>query len=85
MLVEFAHGDIDQPVIIGELYHGTALPPFHEGEHSNANHSDALSGIHTHTLDGKADGTWVLDDAPAQLRHSLQHSQSQADLSLHSS
>lgn len=82
VLVEFAQGDIDQPVIIGQLYHGNALPPFNAGEDSSANHPGALSGIHTQTLDGQPAGTWVLDDAPQQLRHSLQHTQANSQLNL---
>ncbi|WP_053102419.1 type VI secretion system Vgr family protein [Thiopseudomonas alkaliphila] len=82
VLVEFAQGDIDQPVIIGQLYHGNALPPFNAGEDSSANHPGALSGIHTQTLDGQPAGTWVFDDAPQQLRHSLQHTQANSQLNL---
>lgn len=74
VLVEFTLGDIDRPLVVGQLYNGTNLPPFHAGDHSNANHPGSLSGIHTQSLDGGLTASWVLDDAPGQLRQGLSHS-----------
>lgn len=82
VLIEYAHGDIDQPVIVGQLYNGKAEPPFAAGEDSHANHPGTLSGVRTQTLDGDPSATWVLDDASGQLRHSLHHHIADSGLSL---
>ncbi|WP_160291542.1 type VI secretion system Vgr family protein, partial [Lysobacter sp. A03] len=42
VLVEFLHGDIDQPVITGQLYNGNVAPPFALADASN--HPGPLSG-----------------------------------------
>jgi type VI secretion system secreted protein VgrG len=41
VLVEFLHGDIDQPVITGQLYNGEVAPPF---AHPQKTESPARSG-----------------------------------------
>ncbi|EIL94568.1 type VI secretion system tip protein TssI/VgrG, partial [Rhodanobacter sp. 115] len=82
VLVEYAHGDIDQPVVVGQLYNGPATPPFAAGENSGANHPGTLSGVQTQTLDGQPGSRWVLDDASGQLRHSLNHSVADSQLNL---
>ncbi|KGM54793.1 hypothetical protein N799_08520, partial [Lysobacter arseniciresistens ZS79] len=66
VLVEFLHGDIDQPVITGQLYNGEVAPPFALADASN--HPGTLSGLHSRSLDGSGTQQWVLDDAPGQLR-----------------
>ncbi|MDO1530433.1 type VI secretion system Vgr family protein [Fulvimonas sp. R45] len=82
VLVEYAHGDIDQPVVVGTLYNGQAAPPFAAGEGSSANHPGTLSGLQTQTLAGQPGARWVLDDASSQLRHSLAHSVADSQLNL---
>lgn len=82
VLVEYAHGDIDQPVVVGQLYNGPATPPFAAGEGSGANHPGTLSGVQTQTLDGQPGSRWVLDDASGQLRHSLGHTLADSQLNL---
>jgi type VI secretion system VgrG family protein len=82
VLVEYAHGDIDHPVVVGQLYNGPATPPFAAGENSGANHPGTLSGVQTQTLDGQNGSRWVLDDASGQLRHSLNHSVADSQLNL---
>jgi type VI secretion system secreted protein VgrG len=82
VLVEYAHGDIDQPVVVGQLYNGTAAPPFAAGESGSANHPGTLSGVQTQTLDGQPSATWVLDDAGGQLRQTLSHSLANSQLSI---
>ncbi len=82
VLVEYAHGDIDQPVVVGQLYNGTAAMPFAAGEGSGANHPGTLSGIHTHTTDGEPSASWVLDDASGQLRHRVGHAIADSRLEL---
>lgn len=69
VLVEFLHGDIDQPVITGQLYNGEVAPPFALTDASN--HPGTLSGLHTQSLDGSGTQQWVIDDAPGQLRQRL--------------
>ncbi|MBE1161896.1 type VI secretion system Vgr family protein [Dyella acidiphila] len=82
VLIEFDHGDIDQPVIVGQLYNGQNLPPFSAGENSTANHPGTLSGVQTQTLDGRPGNQWVLDDASGQLRHALSSSVADSSLNL---
>ncbi len=69
VLVDFLHGDIDQPVITGQLYNGRVAPPFALADGSN--HPGTLSGLHTRSLDGSGTQQWVIDDAPGQLRQRL--------------
>jgi type VI secretion system VgrG family protein len=82
VLVEYTHGDIDQPVVVGQLYNGRAAPPFAAGENSDANHPGTLSGVQTQGLDGRNASRWVLDDASGQLRHSLSHTLTDSRLDL---
>ena len=87
MLVEFLHGDIDQPVVTGQLFNGEVAPPFAwadaaQGSASGAGAGSAgapasnhpappLSGLHTQSLDGSGTQQWLIDDAPGQLRQRL--------------
>ena len=69
VLVEFLHGDLDQPRITGQLYNGDVAPPFALVDASN--HPGTLSGLHSQSHDGGGSQQWVLDDATAQLRTRL--------------
>lgn len=80
VLVEFLHGDIDQPVITGQLYNGKIAPPFALADASN--HPGTLSGLHTQSLDGGDTQQWVIDDAPGQLRQRLHTSLADSRLEL---
>lgn len=71
VLVEFLHGDIDQPRITGQLYNGDVAPPFAAGIDGGANHPGTLSGLHTRGHDGGGTQQWVIDDTPGQLRTRL--------------
>jgi type VI secretion system secreted protein VgrG len=82
VLIEYDHGDIDQPVIVGQLYNGQNTPPFAAGENSTANHPGTLSGMQTQTLDGQPSNQWVLDDASGQLRHAVSSSVANSALNL---
>ncbi|QOW21541.1 type VI secretion system Vgr family protein [Novilysobacter avium] len=80
VLVEFLYGDIDQPVITGQLYNGKVAPPFALADASN--HPGTLSGLHTQSLDGGDTQQWVIDDAPGQLRQRLHTSLADSRLEL---
>ncbi|OAN11070.1 hypothetical protein A3K86_19040 [Photobacterium jeanii] len=45
VLVDFVNGDPEQPIICGSLYNASQPPPYNRGN---------LSGIRTHSLEGKA-------------------------------
>ncbi|VWB07723.1 type IV secretion protein Rhs [Burkholderia lata] len=74
VVVGFDSGNIDMPVVLGQLYGGRVQPPFAAGEGSSANHAGVLTGMQTQTLDGTAGSRWVMDDASGQLRHELGNS-----------
>src|SRR5690606_16787020 len=71
VLVEFAHGDIAQPRVTGQLYNGEVAPPFAGGIDGPSNHPGTLSGLHTRSHDANGTQQWVLDDTPGQLRTRL--------------
>ncbi|MDR8068320.1 type VI secretion system Vgr family protein [Burkholderia cenocepacia] len=74
VVVGFESGNIDAPVVLGQVYGGRVRPPFSAGEGSDANHSGTLTGLQTQTLDGQPGSRWVMDDAAGQLRHELSNS-----------
>ena len=80
--VQFIEGDIDRPVIVGQLYNGADTPPFSAGVDSGVNHPGVISGLHSHALDGAGFNQWVLDDAPGQLRMRLLSSYASSQLNL---
>ncbi len=82
VLVEFLHGDIDQPRITGQLYNGEVAPPFAGGIDGPSNHPGTLSGLHTRSHDGDGSQQWVLDDTPGQLRTRLHTSLADSRLEL---
>ena len=75
VLVDFSDGDIDRPVITGQLHNGQDAPPWPAGIDSGANHPGTLSGWHSQTLGPSQDQSgvnqWVIDDATGQLRQRL--------------
>lgn len=82
VLIEYLHGDIDQPVIVGQLYNGEHTPPYAAGVDAPANHIGTVSGIKTKGLDGAHEQHWVVDDAPGQLRHELHSDLADSQLAL---
>ncbi|MFN3298056.1 type VI secretion system Vgr family protein [Caldimonas sp.] len=68
VLVDFVEGDIDRPVIVGQLYNECDAPPYAAGQDSGVNHPGTISGWLSHGLDGGHHNSWVLDDATGQLR-----------------
>ncbi len=81
--IDFLDGDIDRPVVSGQLPNGQDTPPFSAGEDAGVNHPGFISGMHTHRLDSVGDfNQWVVDDAPSQLRMRLMSSFSMTELGL---
>ena len=85
VLIDFIDGDMDQPVVVAQLYNGQDMPPFAAGVDAGVNHGGTISGWHSHNLAaGKDDqdndaaqtggggyNQWVLDDTTGQLRMRL--------------
>lgn len=82
VLVEFLHGDIDQPRVTGQLYNGEVAPPFAGGIDGPSNHPGTLSGLHTRAHDAQGTQQWVLDDTPGQVRTRLHTSLADSRLEL---
>ncbi|MFN7693848.1 MAG: DUF2345 domain-containing protein [Burkholderiales bacterium] len=83
VLIGYVEGDIDRPVIQGQLYNAQYRPPWAAGEGSGANHPGTLSGLISQGL-GKEQTSnhWLLDDTPSQLRTRVASSHAGAELSL---
>jgi len=75
VLVDFIDGDIDRPIVIGQLHNGPHTLPWPAGAGSQANHPGTLSGWHHPLLDdqGGTSGAnqWLIDDSQGQLRMRL--------------
>jgi type VI secretion system secreted protein VgrG len=82
VLVDFIDGDMDRPVIVGQLYNGTDLPPFAAGVDSGVEHAGVLSGFHSNNFDGSGYNQLVTDDTPGQLRTRLATSTAATELNL---
>jgi type VI secretion system VgrG family protein len=82
VIVEFIDGDIDQPVVAGQLYNDADLPPWSAGENGDANHAGVLSGWHSQGLDGAGRNQWVFDDTKGKLRTRLASSTAATQLGL---
>lgn len=65
--VDFIAGDIDRPVIVGQVYNGSDTPPFHGGD----NHPGALTGFKSKEYTGSGYNQWAIDDTPNQLRQTF--------------
>ena len=82
VLVDFIEGDIDRPVVVGQLYNGTDEPPFSAGADSDVNHAGTISGWHSVAHDGAGYNQWVVDDTQSQLRMRLASSTGKSQLNL---
>lgn len=82
VVVEFLDGDIDQPVIVAQLYNDTDLPPWTAGVDADANHPGTLSGWHSQGLDGSGYSQWLFDDTAGQVRTRLSSSIAASQLGL---
>ena len=75
VLVDFIDGDIDRPIVVGQLHNGAHALPWPAGEGSHANHAGALSGWHHPLLDEQhgvsGANQWLIDDSQGQLRMRL--------------
>jgi type VI secretion system secreted protein VgrG len=71
VMVDFIDGDIDRPVVIGQLHHGQHDLPWPAGVDTGANHAGTISGWHSSHLDGGGANQWLIDDATGQLRMRL--------------
>lgn len=81
VLVDFLDGDIDRPIIIGQVYNGSDLPPFAAGHEASANHPGVISGWMSHNH-AAGFNQWLIDDAPGQLRSRLASSENASQLGL---
>ncbi|OMG54745.1 Rhs element Vgr protein [Azonexus hydrophilus] len=81
VLIDFLDGDIDRPVIAGQLHNGADLPPFSAGHEASANHPGVLSGWMSHNFEA-GHNQWVIDDAAGQLRTRLSSSENASQLAL---
>jgi type VI secretion system secreted protein VgrG len=78
VLVDFIAGDIDRPVITGQLYNDTDTPPFHGAD----NHQGALTGIRSKEYAAGGFNQWVIDDTPGQLRQAVASSYAATQLNV---
>jgi type VI secretion system secreted protein VgrG len=76
--VDFVGGDIDRPVVTGQVYNGADAPPFHGAD----NHPGALAGFKTKEYAGGGYSQWVMDDTPGQLRQTFASSYAGSQLNL---
>jgi len=82
VVISYAHADIDQPVVIAQVYNGEAVTPFSAGIDAPANHPGTISGVQTFTLGGQSASHWQLDDAQGQLRQQLANQTARSALTL---
>ncbi len=76
--VDFIAGDIDRPVVTGQVYNGADTPPFHGAD----NHPGALAGFKSKEYAGGGFSQWVMDDTPGQLRQTLASSYAASQLNI---
>lgn len=71
VIVDFIDGDIDRPIVVGQLHNGQHDLPWPAGVDAGANHPGTVSGWHHQHLDQQGANQWLLDDATGQLRMRL--------------
>lgn len=81
VLVDFMAGDIDRPVVVGQIHNGQDLPPFSAGQDSGANHPGTISGWMSHNHED-GHNQWLADDAQGQVRTRLSSSAAASELGM---
>ncbi|MDI1260551.1 type VI secretion system tip protein TssI/VgrG [Aquabacterium sp.] len=71
VLVDFIDGDIDRPIVVGQLHNGQQDLPWPAGVDAGSNHPGTVSGWHHQHLDQQGANQWLVDDATGQLRMRL--------------
>ena len=71
VLVDFVDGDIDRPIVVGQLHNGQHDLPWPAGVDASANHPGTISGWHSQHLDVQGANQRLIDDATGQLRMRL--------------
>ncbi|RZL04016.1 MAG: type VI secretion system tip protein VgrG [Rubrivivax sp.] len=71
VLVDFIDGDIDRPIVVGQLHNGQHDLPWPAGVDAGSNHPGTVSGWHHQHLDQQGANQWLVDDATGQLRMRL--------------
>jgi type VI secretion system secreted protein VgrG len=81
VLIEFAGGDPDKPVIVGQLYNAVALPPAfrHEDPLPATRHQ---SGLRSREVNGRRGNQLRLDDTPGQISAQLASDHATTELNL---
>jgi type VI secretion system secreted protein VgrG len=78
VLIDFIAGDIDRPIVTGQLYNSIDAPPFHGAD----NHPGALTGIKSKEYAAAGFNQWVIDDTPGQLRQAVASSYAASQLNI---
>ncbi len=81
VLVDFAGGDPDKPIIVGQVFNGAALPPAfrHEGRLPDTKYQ---SGIRSREVRGARGNQLRLDDTPGQISAQLESDHGSTELNL---
>lgn len=81
VLVDWAGGDPDKPIVVGQLYNSTGLPPVfrHEGALPNTKYQ---SGIRSREVRGQRGNQLRLDDTPGQISAQLGSDHGRTELNL---
>lgn len=81
VLVDFAGGDPDKPIIIGQVFNGAALPPAFRYE-SRLPDTKYQSGIRSREVRGARGNQLRLDDTPGQISAQLASDHASTELNL---
>jgi type VI secretion system secreted protein VgrG len=81
VLVDFAGGDPDKPIIIGQVYNGNAPPPAFTGEDGLPN-TRYQSGLRSREIRGRRGNQLRLDDTPGQISAQLASDHGKTELNL---
>lgn len=81
VLVAFAGGDPDKPVVVGQVYNGAAPPPVFQRE-DTLPETRYQSGLRSREVRGRRGNQLRLDDTPAQISAQLASDHAASELSL---